>query len=44
MNFRKKLKELENESSYVKNCLYEALASIDRVLTRIEEVALLKKK
>ena len=38
MNLREKLKELENESSYVKNCLYEALASLDRVLTRIEEL------
>jgi len=38
MSIRQKLKELENETSAVKGILYEALSSLDRVLTRIEQL------
>jgi hypothetical protein len=38
MKLRQKLKELENETSAVKGILYEALSSLDRVLTRIEQL------
>ena len=38
MKFRQRLKELENESGYLKGVLHECLTAIDKIITAIEQV------